>query len=76
MSLTTLVIFTITHVPWEYSVMFLWALLTNLWFYYRKHLMAVVIAHAVTNGSILLFAVFCDGRFLDPEEASMGAVPL
>jgi membrane protease YdiL (CAAX protease family) len=65
--ITTLVILTFTHVPWEYAVMFIWSLCTNLWFYYRKHLFAVIIAHGVTNASILLAAILAEGSFLDSE---------
>jgi len=69
--ITTLVLFTITHVPWEYGVMLAWAVCTNLWFYYRGHIFAVIIAHGVTNASILLFVALDDGRFLDHEGKPM-----
>jgi hypothetical protein len=42
-----------------------WTLLTMAWFYHRRHLLPVVIAHAVTNGAILAFVVLCDDRFHD-----------
>jgi CAAX prenyl protease-like protein len=69
--ITTLVVLTLTHVPWEMSVMLIWSILTNLWFYYRKHLLAVIIVHAVTNASILAFAILGTGKFLDFEGQPM-----
>lgn len=54
--------FVFTHVPWEWGVMLAWTLLTMAWFYTRKHLLALVIVHAVTNGAIFAFVVLCDGR--------------
>lgn len=56
-----IVIFTIAHVPWEYWVMVPWAVLSTLWFYWRRNLMAVVVLHAATNGSILLFVILTGG---------------
>jgi len=55
------VIFTVTHVPWEWWVMLPWAVLSTLWLYHRKHLMAVVLLHAGSNGAILLFAAALGG---------------
>jgi hypothetical protein len=55
--------FVFSHQQWEWGVMLVWTLLTMAWFYHRKHLAPIVLAHAVTNGAILLFAVLCDGRF-------------
>ena len=63
--LVVVIFFVFTHLPWEWGVMLGWTLLTMAWFYHRRHLMALVIVHAVTNGSILAFVVLCDGRFLD-----------
>lgn len=51
-------VFIATHVPWEWWVMLPWAVLTNLWFYYRKDLFALVVVHAGTNAAILLAAIF------------------
>ena len=44
-----------------------WAVLSTLWLYWRRHLMAVVVLHAATNGSILLFVIAMGG------EISLGA---
>jgi CAAX prenyl protease-like protein len=61
----TVVVFTIAHVPWEYWVAVPWVALTNLWFYYRRDLYAVIVAHAATNAAILTAAVLLDQRFTD-----------
>ena len=55
--LVVVIVFLATHVMWEWWVMLPWAVLTNLWFYYRKELFALVVVHGVTNGSILLAAI-------------------
>ena len=62
--LTTLY-FVFSHQSWEWGVMAGWTLLTMAWFYHRRSLMALVVAHAVTNGAIFLFVLACDGRFTD-----------
>jgi membrane protease YdiL (CAAX protease family) len=54
-----------SHVPWEWPVMFVWVLGSQLWFYYRKHLVAVVVLHAATNLSILFAVVALNDRFRD-----------
>ena len=63
--IAVVVIFTLAHVPWEYWVMVPWAVLSTLWLYARRHLMAVVILHAATNASILIFVALASGRFPD-----------
>jgi len=63
--LVTVFFFVFTHQPWEWGVMLGWTLLTMAWFYYRGHLMPIVIAHAATNGAIIAFAVLFDGHFTD-----------
>jgi CAAX prenyl protease-like protein len=63
--LVVLVYFVFTHATWEYGVMLAWSLLTMAWFYYRKHLLPLVLVHAVTNGAIFAFVLLCDGRFRD-----------
>jgi CAAX prenyl protease-like protein len=54
--LASVVVFTLGHVPWEYWVAIPWVVLTNLWFYYRKDLYAVIVVHAATNAAILVAA--------------------
>lgn len=59
--------FVFSHQSWEYGVMFVWTLLTLAWFYHRKHLAPLILAHAVTNGAIFLFVVLSDGRLRGPD---------
>ena len=66
-----LVIFTLAHMPWEYWVMAPWAILSTLWFYYRRHLVAVVVLHAATNASILVFVALTSGHFPDGSGGSL-----
>jgi hypothetical protein len=35
--------------------------LTNIWFYYRKDLYAVILVHATTNASMLVFVAWASG---------------
>ena len=42
-----------------------WVVATNLWFYYRKDLGALITLHATTNAALLAAAALLDGRFLD-----------
>jgi CAAX prenyl protease-like protein len=62
---TTVVLFTIGHLPWEWWVAVPWVVLTNFWFYYRKDLYAVIVVHAVTNISILTAAILGSHSFTD-----------
>lgn len=61
--LVVVAVFLATHAMWQWPVMLAWAALTNLWFYYRKDLMAVIVVHAGTNASLLLAAMFLSDRF-------------
>jgi CAAX prenyl protease-like protein len=63
--LATVVIFTVGHVPWEWWVAVPWVALTNLWFYWRRSLGAVVLVHGVTNAAILGIALLASGRLHD-----------
>lgn len=63
---TAFVLLMITHVPFEWVVMAPWAIVSTLWLYYRKDLMAVVVLHGATNVSILIFVAFASGRLRDP----------
>ncbi len=58
-------VFLATHMMWEWWVMLPWAALTNLWFYFRKDLLAIILVHAATNASILLAAIFASDLFSD-----------
>jgi CAAX prenyl protease-like protein len=59
----TIIVFTLGHVPWEWWVAVPWVALTNLWFYYRRNLLALIVVHGVTNASLLLFAIYGGGLF-------------
>ena len=63
--LATVVVFTITHVPWEYWVAVPWIALTNIWFYWRKSLWGIILVHATANASIFLLATFGASWFRD-----------
>lgn len=56
------VFFTVSHVPWEWPVAIPWILLTQLWFYYRRSLPALVTVHAGSNLGIFAFVLAMDGR--------------
>ncbi len=56
------VFFTVSHVPWEWPVAVPWIVLTQLYFYWRKELGALVALHAGSNAGILLFVWITDGR--------------
>jgi CAAX prenyl protease-like protein len=63
--LVVTVYFVMSHAPWEWGVMLVWTLLTMAWFYHRRHIVPIIVAHATTNGAILLFVVLSDGRIRD-----------
>ncbi len=56
--IVTIVIFSLGHVPWEWWVCVPWIVLSNLWFYHRKRLAAVMLVHGVTNGALLALAIW------------------
>jgi CAAX prenyl protease-like protein len=64
---STVVMFTVGHVPWEWWVAVPWVVLTNLWFYFRKDLYAVIVVHAATNASMLAFVAATSGSFTGPD---------
>ncbi len=64
---TTIVVFTIGHVPWEWWVAVPWVALSNLWFYYRRDLWALVLLHATTNAALVAAAVLLSGVFEDAD---------
>jgi hypothetical protein len=67
--LTTVVVFTIGHVPWEWWVAIPWVALTNLWFYHRRSLPALILVHGVTNAALLGFALFAGALFTNADGA-------
>ena len=56
------ILFTATHLPWEWIVAVPWVVLSSLWFYRRGHIGAVVLLHATTNAAILAFVVGMGGE--------------
>lgn len=63
--LIVVVFFTVSHVPWEWPVAVLWILGTQLWFYWRKQLAALVVVHAGSNLSIFTAVWAFTGRITD-----------
>jgi len=59
------VYFIFSHVRFEWGVMAVWTLLTMAWFYHRRHIVPLILVHAVTNGSILLFVWLSEGWVRD-----------
>lgn len=67
--LVTTVVFCLGHVPWEWWVCVPWIVLSNLWFYHRRSLTALMVVHATTNGALLALAVFGEGWLRDANGA-------
>jgi CAAX prenyl protease-like protein len=63
--LVCVVYFVFSHQSWEWGVMLVWTALTMAWFQRRRHLVPLVVVHAVTNGAIFAFVLLADGRFRD-----------
>lgn len=57
--------FTAGHVSWEWPVAVVWVLGTQLWFYRRRHLGALVLVHAVSNFSIFVAVLAADRAGVD-----------
>jgi CAAX prenyl protease-like protein len=56
--LVTVAWFTFTHAQWEWPVAFLAGVLYNLWLYRRKHIVSLVVAHAVTNAGLFVLVAW------------------
>lgn len=69
--ITTVVIFTAGHVPWEWWVCVPWVAITNLWFYWRRDILSVIVVHGVTNAAILAIAILGEGHFTDDTGAPL-----
>jgi len=65
------VFFTLSHVRWEWPVAILWIVGTQLWYYHRKHVGALVVVHAGSNLSIFLAAWATSGLLVDRHGAPM-----
>ena len=68
---TVVIFFTLSHAPWEWPVAVVWIVLTQLWFYRRRHLLPLVLVHAVSNLSIFLFVLIADGRLRDADGSAL-----
>ena len=68
---TVVVFFTLSHAPWEWPVAVVWIVLTQLWFYRRRHLLPLVLVHAVSNLSIFLFVLIADGKLHDADGSAL-----
>ena len=65
--IVVVIAFVVTHVPWEWPVAFAWIVLTQLWFYHRKHITPLVIVHFASNFTIFLCVVLGNGKLTDSE---------
>ncbi|MDJ0849620.1 MAG: CPBP family glutamic-type intramembrane protease [Myxococcota bacterium] len=63
--LVVVLFFTFSHVPWEWPVALLWIVGTQLWFYYRKSVAALVAVHAGSNLGIFFIVWATAGRLSD-----------
>jgi CAAX prenyl protease-like protein len=61
----TLVWFTLTHLQWEWPVAAATCVIYNLWLYRRRHIGALILAHAVTNAALFAAVVWADGTGRD-----------
>ena len=68
---SVLIFFTASHMTWEWPVAIVWIVLTQLWFYQRRNLLALVIVHAVSNLAIFAFVLLADGRIADASGAPL-----
>jgi CAAX prenyl protease-like protein len=59
--IVTVAVFTLGHAPWEWWVAVPWVVITNLWFYWRRDMSSVIVVHAVTNASILVYVTLGAG---------------
>jgi len=60
--LIVVIFFTVSHMPWEWPVAVLWIIGSQLWFYHRRHLAALVVVHAGSNLGIFAFVLAMSGR--------------
>ena len=58
---STSIIFTMGHNPWEWWVCLPWVAASTGWFYLRKDMGSTVLVHATTNASILIYVYVVTG---------------
>lgn len=63
--LVTLAWFTFTHAQWEWPVALAAGVIYNFWLYQRKHIGALVVAHATTNAALLAAVAVADAMGVD-----------
>ena len=63
----TLLLFTFSHLEWQWPVAFVTGLVWNLWLYHRGHILPLVISHAVANLTIFLLTVLGSGQLEDAQ---------
>lgn len=59
--------FVFSHARHEWLGAAVWIVITQIWFYHRKHLVPMVITHAASNVALFLFVIFADGRIHDAQ---------
>jgi CAAX prenyl protease-like protein len=65
--LVTVVLFTFSHLGWQWPVALVTGVVWNLWLYHRGHIVPLVISHAVANLTLFLLTVFASGQLTDAQ---------
>jgi CAAX prenyl protease-like protein len=65
--LVTVVLFTFSHLGWQWPAALVTGIVWNLWLYQRGHILPLVISHAVANATIFAVTVLASGRFTDAQ---------
>jgi membrane protease YdiL (CAAX protease family) len=68
---TVVIFFTLSHLRWEWPVAVVWIVLTQIWFYRRRHLLPLVLVHAASNLSIFVFVLLANGHIRDASGAPL-----
>lgn len=63
----TVVLFTFSHLGWQWPVALLTGIVWNLWLYHRGHIVPLIVSHAVANATIFILTVTASGRFADAQ---------
>lgn len=69
--IVVLIFFTFSHIPWEWPVAVLWIVGTQLWFYHRKSIGALIVVHAGSNLGIFLLVWATSGHLTDAAGAPL-----
>lgn len=65
--LATVVLFTFSHLGWQWPVALLTGIVWNLWLYHRGHIVPLVISHATANLAIFVATVGLSGNVAGPD---------